>query len=173
MQGSTGRGKHQLITGNWQEFDSDGGAWDGLSGDDPLPLQQSWAYGEAMSEFGAQPLRLVCRRDGGVVASAQLVRNKLFGLLKPAVCFRGPLWHGLRPDDPAKSEMLAELKAKFPKRKFEVLLAMPEEASSPEAHQGMRRAGFRRIMTGYSIHLDGLGRRRGNTQAKPGPQMAQ
>lgn len=133
----------------WQEYDADGGAWDGLPGEAALPLQQSWAYGEAMRQFGAQPLRLVCKDDDGQAASAQLIQNRLLRFLRPAICFRGPLW----ADSLAaagRSASLKSLKSMFPKRRLEFLLAMPEQAESPEAHRVMRGAGFRRVMTGYS-----------------------
>lgn len=138
----------------WQEFDGGGAAWDRLPGEAPLPLQQSWAYGEAMRRFGARPLRLVCNNAGGRVASAQLIRNRLLRFLKPAICFRGPLWTGSDASQAlagaARTEKLAGLRAMFRKRRLEFLLVMPEQESGPEAHGMMRRAGFRRVMTGYS-----------------------
>ncbi len=145
------------VAGNWQNFDSGGAAWDGLSGNQPLPLQQSWGYGEAMRKFGAQPLRLVCCNDRKVIASAQLMRNRLLRFFKPAMCFRGPLWtdSAAAPDMAARSENLTGLRAMFSRRRLEFLLVMPEQETSPEAHGMMRGAGFRRVMTGYStIWLD-------------------
>ena len=145
------------MAGNWQNFDSDGAAWDGLSGHAPLPLQQSWRYGEAMRKFGAQPLRLVCCDHRKVIASAQLMRNRLLRFLKPAMCFRGPLWTESSdpPDMAARSENLTDLRAMFSRRRLEFVLVMTEQEASPEAHCMMRGAGFRRVMTGYStIWLD-------------------
>lgn len=146
------------ITGRvWIESDLSANAWDESPIDQPVALQQSYAYGEAVARQGATAIRLEYREGGRTLARAQIIQRQMFGPLKALALFRGPVWLE-ELDAHAASAAILSLKAQFKKRAGRFLFVMPEAEGGFDASMVMRGAGMRRVMTGYStVWLDLLG----------------
>lgn len=68
--------------------------WERMTEAAGAPLQQSWAYGEALQALGAGVLRarLRERRTGRDVALAQFILRRWMGRPRLALASRGPVW---------------------------------------------------------------------------------
>ena len=129
----------------------DAAGWQALAaGLDRLPLQQSWAYGEAVARFGARPTRLAFHAQGRPVALAQVMQRRLFGLVTLATAFRGPLWLDAEPDRAMQVAVLRRLTQGYRRWRWRFFVIMPEAAAGGHAQALMRAAGMRRVMTGFS-----------------------
>ena len=125
----------------------DAAGWQALAaGLDRLPLQQSWAYGEAVARFGARPTRLAFHARGRPVALAQVMERRLFRLATLATAFRGPLWLDPEPDRALQVAVLRRLTHGYRPWRWRFFVVMPDAA----ADGLMRAAGMRRVMTGFS-----------------------
>lgn len=122
---------------------------------DRLPLQQSWAYGDAMAAWGACVRRLILRREGESLAFAQIVDRRFFGLVRIGGLFRGPVFCSDGIDDVAREAVMAIALTWHRPLKGRFLFAMPELEDTEAAQALMRRLGLRQVVTGYStIWLD-------------------
>jgi hypothetical protein len=66
--------------------------WDALHRSAAGPLQQDWAWGEALAATGVPVLRArLDGDDGAPLALGQLITRRLAGLLAIGLCSRGPL----------------------------------------------------------------------------------
>jgi len=122
--------------------------WDQLHGTAGGSLQQSWAYGEAISALGVQVLRASVRDDQRrMVALIQVAVRRLLGYLVVGSCTRGPVW--------VQREVHHQAVYRAVRRAFRlpglcVLLWTPE-FDTPDSEQ----AGVTRVMTGMgTVMLD-------------------
>ncbi|WP_119418046.1 GNAT family N-acetyltransferase [Desertibaculum subflavum] len=123
-------------------------AWNALGAEMPFfPLEQAWAYGEAMAELGQSVSRIRVSAGGGT-ASAQLFARRVFGLWNVVQSVRGPAFAG---DSAAIPELLRELLTACPRGFPRVRLLMPELGA--DMHRAVTAAGLRRVLTGYHTQL--------------------
>ena len=133
--------------GDLEVTELDAAGWQALAaGLDRLPLQQSWAYGEAVARFGARPTRLAFHTRGRPVALAQVMERRLLRVATLATAFRGPLWLDPEPDRAMQVAVLRRLTHGYQPWRWRFFLVMPDAA----ADGLMRAAGMRRVMTGFS-----------------------
>lgn len=128
--------------------------WDRLHGAQGAALQQDWAFGAAFAEFGNRALRAEARVDGRTVALAQFSVRSFWGVADRALCSRGPVWvEAAEPD--VRAEVLHRLRREAPLRWPRAMFFTPDEPDGPEIRAFWRRAGLRRVMSGYStVTLD-------------------
>ena len=120
-----------------------------------LPLQQSWAYGEAMAAWRAGVHRLILRGDGEPLAFAQIVDRRLFGLARVGGLFRGPVFCRDDIDDVTRAAVMAPILARHKPLRARFLFTMPELRDTEAARALMRGLGRKQVVTGYStIWLD-------------------
>lgn len=67
-------------------------AWDELHEACVGPLQQHYAFGQAMQALGSTCLRARISQDGELFGIAQFMTRRPLGLLGLALCSRGPVW---------------------------------------------------------------------------------
>lgn len=125
-------------------------AWADVDQESPFPLQQHPTYGRALEQFGASTAQATILLDGLVIARALLVNRKFFGLLDFTTVFRGPVWCQPSLDETTKQQAIAILKQQFSAWRWNFLCAMPELASTDTNLGIMRRAGYQRVMSGFS-----------------------
>ncbi|MCX7272394.1 MAG: GNAT family N-acetyltransferase [Burkholderiales bacterium] len=133
----------------WNGLDRD--AWDSLHRTAAAPLQQDWAYGEAMRASGVQCLRAQVLADTGEpLAQAQFIARRVAWLVWNALCTRGPVFaETIRSQAPAKAQVYRALQREVPLRRPRVLLFSPDEPAGPAA--GLDR--LHRVITGQSTVL--------------------
>jgi hypothetical protein len=115
-------------------------------------LQQSWAYGQALSQLGVTVHRAQLYLDDRLVGLAQFQCRRLAFYMGLASCSRGPVW---APD--LGGELLAQgwrvLKQTIPTRAWRATVFSPDQTAEAMPPQAMR--GLQRVMTGYStVMLD-------------------
>ena len=115
-------------------------------------LQQSWAYGQALSQLGVTVHRAQIYLDDRLVGLAQFQCRRLAFYIGLASCSRGPVW---APD--VGGEVLAQawraLKQAVPTRAWRATVFSPDQTSASLPAQAMQ--GLHRVMTGYStVMLD-------------------
>lgn len=131
---------------HWSEHDRDD--WDAAHRAACGPLQQDWAYGDAMLSLLVPVLRARIELDGEPTALAQLLVRRWGRYGAVALCSRGPLWRReLGADD--KAGIYRALKRTLPLPGLRFLLVTPEQAAG-EAH-GL--SPLRRVLTGMSTVL--------------------
>lgn len=136
-------------------------AWDAFGAELPFfPLEQCWAYGEAMAGLGQSVSRAQVAVSAGS-ASAQLFARRVFGLWNVVQSVRGPTFAG---DPAAITPLLRELLAACPKGFPRIRLLMPELGA--EGHRAVTAAGVRRVLTGYHTQL--LDLRQGSATIRTG-----
>lgn len=123
--------------------------WERLTAD--APLQQAWAFGDALEEVGPPVLRAVARDGGAIRALAQFSIGNFFHVARWALCTRGPVWIG-DVSDAERAEILQRLRVEAPLKRPHAVVFMPD-APVGAAYPGL--AGLRRVMTGLNpVHLD-------------------
>jgi hypothetical protein len=116
--------------------------WDALHRSAAGPLQQDWAWGEALAATGVPVLRARLDGAGGEpLAIAQFITRRLAGLLSVGLCSRGPL---LLSNDPAHAAAACRAITRgIPLRRPRLVFVAPElEAALP---------GLQRMVTGQSV----------------------
>lgn len=108
------------------------------------PIEQSWAYGEALK--GTTARRGVVDADGDTVAMVQMFERRILSRARLAQIIRGPVWLTDEPDH----RVFAMIKKTFQLRAGTLLVWMPELVDHPDSIAAMRNAGLRRMTTGYS-----------------------
>lgn len=104
-------------------------AWNGFAGEGRLPLQQSWAYGEAIEQLGATCHRFVLEAEGQTVGLCQWHERHIAGLLTLATQIRGPLF---APDALPEQRMAARaalakaLRARYPIARLKLCVQTPD-----------------------------------------------
>ena len=110
-------------------------------------LQQSWAYGEALSTLGVQVQRVLLRADGALVGIAQLAARRWLGYLYLASCARGPVWSGAANSE-VRRRFLRLIQRTLPAKPWRVVLFSPD--STAEEMVESEWSGMVRVMTGYA-----------------------
>lgn len=123
-------------------------AWDEAHRSALAPLQQDWAYGDAMQGLGPRCLRARVEVDGRPLAWAQFMCRRVAALVSVALCSRGPFWAGT-PSAQDKARAYRLLARTVPLRRPRVVLFSPDEPLAPAAGVG----AMHRVMTGWSTVL--------------------
>jgi hypothetical protein len=149
--------------------------WDALHRSAAGPLQQDWAWGDALAAAGVPVLRgRLDREDGAPLALAQFIARRVAGLLSVGLCSRGPLFvagasaagpaggagleaAGVGPDvagvaEPSAAQLAAACRAftrSMPLGRPRLLFSAPETAAP--------LPGLHRVVTGQSVVLVDLG----------------
>jgi hypothetical protein len=125
-------------------------AWDALGAELPFwPLEQAWAYGEALAGLGQSVSRVHVTAAGGM-AAAQLFARRVFGIWNVVQSVRGPTFAA---EPQAISPLLREILLTCPTGLPRLRLLMPELAAGEAAHRAVTAAGLRRVLTGYHTQL--------------------
>lgn len=122
--------------------------WDGLHRSAAAPLQQDWAYGQALAAGGVTCLRARVVDAGQTIAQAQFIVRRIALLVSTALCTRGPVFSA-PADATIRSDIYRALKRTVPLRWPRVLLFSPDTPLTPDS--GL--AGLQRVVTGYSTVL--------------------
>lgn len=122
--------------------------WDAFHAAHAAPLQQDWAYGDALSALGARPLRCLVSHGGETVAIAQFGVRSLLGPLAVALCTRGPVWSA-SVGSARRQRFMRQMLRTMPVQWSCVKLVSPAEVDPREGGAG----NLHRVMTGYSTVL--------------------
>jgi hypothetical protein len=125
-------------------------SWDNIDPDTPLPLQQHWAYGKALEHFGSKSLKITFfDANNKKIAMALAAQRRFMGILRLTTVFRGPMWL-TNVSEEEKALALRELKRHFPKFKWNFLALLPEIHDDKQSIFPLKKAGYRKVMTGFS-----------------------
>ncbi|TNE67078.1 MAG: GNAT family N-acetyltransferase [Alphaproteobacteria bacterium] len=128
----------------------DAGLWSLLPGDQPIPLQQYWAYGAAMAAMGSIARQVLVMKAGRPVALGLTLSRRLYGFVGFTTLNRGPLWLEPGLDQDTRLSVLRALRRQFNPWRWNFLALQAELPDSAENTRLLRRAGYRRVMTGYN-----------------------
>jgi hypothetical protein len=130
----------QLPQADWEEFHS---AQRGA-------LQQSWAYGDALTSLGVNMRRAMVFEDGRLVAIAQFMCKRVLGYISLASCTRGPIF--LPELSPAqRADIYKRLRQSIPLPHLKVPLFSPD--CTGDELNPLQTRGLSRVMTGYATVL--------------------
>ena len=121
-------------------------------------LEQSWAYGEAMSmRPGTEVRRAIVRDRDGPAAAVQCFARRLGPAVTLVQILRGPVW--VRPGLSGNQELAAFrcIDATIKRGPRELLFWTPEQHGPAETDALMRQFGRRRIITGFGSAIVDLG----------------
>jgi hypothetical protein len=133
-------------------------AWDKAHASARAPLQQHWAYGSALQDFGARCLRCMVMQDDQPLALAQFLVRRYAGLLEIALCTRGPVWldtlqsPSATPTDEQRELRRAAhrlIRRELPLHGLRLVLFSPDLTDAGAA--GVDK--LQRVMTGYATVL--------------------
>lgn len=116
----------------------------------PLPLQQHPTYGRALETFGATAKQATFSSGATVVGHALLIERRFFGLISFTTIFRGPVWRDPATPDEVKSAAYTALKKLSSPWRWNFICVMPEQPHSDSMQPFMQKAGYRRVMSGFS-----------------------
>lgn len=117
----------------------------------PAPLEQSWAYGEAIAAGSPyRPVRGVFRHEGRVIAVVQALVWPIAGTVRLVKVTRGPLFLDPEPAPQLRMTVFRMIRDRWPLARANALFWTPELTDGPDATQLMRALGMRRTVTGYS-----------------------
>lgn len=115
------------------------------------PIEQSWAYGDAIAASSPyRPVRGVFRRNGRPVALVQALVWSVAGTVRLVKVVRGPLFLDPEPDPELRIAVFRLIRDRWQLARANALFWTPELADGPQAVQLMRTLGMRRTVTGYS-----------------------
>lgn len=119
------------------------------------PLEQSWAYGEAVAtQHGQAVERHLIAVDGQPLALLQAFRKSYWRIGITRI-LRGPAWLVDPLADPRAARVCSSIAARYRDRRLTFLSWLPELPEDPRSAQLIERHGLRRVVTGYSsIWLD-------------------
>lgn len=123
-------------------------------------LQQSWAYGEALTALDVVIHRAMVWEGDRLLAVAQFMCRRFAGYLSLASCSRGPVW-GVDVSMAQRQAVYRQLRQGLPLPGLKVVLFSPDRSSAQIQEAELK--GLSRVMTGYSTVLLDL--------QKPLPQL--
>jgi lipid II:glycine glycyltransferase (peptidoglycan interpeptide bridge formation enzyme) len=113
-------------------------------------VQQSWAYGEALTSLGVNMRRAMVWEDGRLVAIAQFMCKRMLGYISLASCTRGPIFlPELGPTQ--RADVYKRLRQSIPLARLKVPLFSPDRTT--EQLDPAETKGMSRVMTGYATVL--------------------
>lgn len=130
--------------------------WEALyRGAGRTPLEQSWAYGDAVAAQHGQTIeRHVIASGGRPVALLQAFR-KSYWCIGITRILRGPVWLADPFADPCAVLVCGSIAARYRDRRLGFLSWMPELPEDKRSIALIEALGLRRVVTGYaSIWLD-------------------
>lgn len=114
------------------------------------PLEQSWAYGEAVAaHHGQDSERHVILHDGQPLALLQAFRKRYWRVGVTRI-LRGPLWLIDPLDDARATVVCRSIAARYHSRRLAFLSWLPELPDDPRSAALIEAEGLRRVVTGYS-----------------------
>lgn len=121
--------------------------WDeGLTTAEKSGLQQCWAYGEAIADFGHGVKRMFIHQDMRLVGVCQLLTYRVPpGLAQIHLALRGPIWMP-DVDTDTKAQTCSLLRKQHSWLRRDFLLLQPE--STEEDY--LTKIGMHKVMTGYA-----------------------
>ena len=138
---------------------------------DRSPLEQSWAYGDAMASCYGQTIdRVVIQHGKRVLAVMQVFHKRLFGFASVIRIVRGPLFLDDTPEA-LRFDVYRAVRRIFSFRCWKVPLWLPNALDEPEVHFMTQRGSRRRwpprpTSDGLRRHRAGRGTRR---RSRSGP----
>ena len=115
-------------------------------------LQQSWAYGEALTRLGVRVHRALAEVDGQPAGIAQFICRRIPGYLSLASCTRGPVWDPMLGAE-ARRALYRRMRGELPAPRLRVVLFSPDQTRAELDPAEV--TGLWRVMTGYStVMLD-------------------
>lgn len=133
----------------WQPCERD--EWEErLSAAGRPPLEQAWAYGEAVAtQHGQRAERHLITCDGAPAALLQSF-HKAYWRLGVTRILRGPLWLIDPLADARGAEICRSIAQRWRRHPTRFLSWLPELLDDPRSAALIERAGLRRVVTGYS-----------------------
>lgn len=114
------------------------------------PLEQSWAYGEAVAaHHGQDSERHVILYGGQPLALLQAFRKRYWRVGVTRI-LRGPLWLIDPLDDARATVVCRSIAARYRSRRLDFLSWLPELPDDPRSAALIEAEGLRRVVTGYS-----------------------
>jgi hypothetical protein len=89
-------------------------------------LQQSWAYGAAISSMGGRIERAEIVESGETICFVQIVAKRILGFVQIVLISRGPIWRD-DVDIETRRAAISELRRNTPGQGVRFLLATPEQ----------------------------------------------
>lgn len=125
--------------------------WEGLlSAAGRSPLEQSWAYGEAVAaRHGQQVERHIVTCDGTPAALLQSF-HKICWRLAITRILRGPLWLIDPLADRRGAEICRSIAGRWRRHPLRFLSWLPELPDDPRSTALIEATGLRRVVTGYA-----------------------
>lgn len=124
--------------------------WDKAFASAPYPVQQDWAYGDAMMALGSGVLRAQIKKDRKTLALAQFTVRRFGGVVFSAVCSLGPVFLGEFSQE-EKREIYQTLRQALPLARPRALIFTP----ACDQPGDLSLKGMKRVMTGYaSVIMD-------------------
>lgn len=124
--------------------------WQNICLDTPVPLQQHPLYGRALQAFGAEASQVFFLKQDQKIGTALLINRKFLGAFRLTTLFRGPLWTSVDIDPATETACLQALRAEYAPWKWNFLAAIPEGEAGGQTNARYKKAGFRRVMSGFS-----------------------
>ncbi len=117
-------------------------------------FQQAWAYGAIFDHGKLQVDRFIVMKQGVAIAMGQIVTRRILGLIKFSMLLKGPVWLEKVSDD-HKTQILHEIKIRYPLKRFCFFAFSPEDDSfsSANKHKIYEKLEFHQIVTGNSTVL--------------------
>ncbi|HMA14415.1 MAG: GNAT family N-acetyltransferase [Bacteroidota bacterium] len=133
----------------WQPCARD--QWDSLIGSaGKSPLEQAWAYGEAVAAQHGQQVERHLITCGGTPAALLQSFHKTYWRLGVTRILRGPLWLIDPLADPRGAEICRGIARRWRRHPTRFLSWLPELPDGPRSAALIEGAGLRRVVTGYS-----------------------
>lgn len=123
--------------------------WQGMHARLGGALQQSWAYGEALTSLGVRIHRVMATESGVPVVLAQFMVRRIAGYLSLASCTRGPVFEE-NLSGAQRCDALKQIQRAIPTRPLRVTLFGPE---GPEDAVQEEVRGLKKVMTGHATVL--------------------
>lgn len=137
--------------------------WDAVDADRPLPVQQHWAYGLAAAAMGGRVRQVTMTVHGRSVAIGLMGTRRIARLIQLSSLLRGPVWLPAAQVGPdRRAAIFKALAQTHPKHRWCFLAVQPDWPASNTADWDgdvdtgargdavLRRAGLRRVMSGFS-----------------------
>lgn len=116
---------------------------------DPAPLQQHPAYALTLQALGTRATFYQIKRpDSSLLATLLILERSFFSMLTVMTQLRGPCFMATPTADEERAIYPLIQKLACPWR-WRFLIQSPNQANSVEAHKALRRAGLKRVTTGF------------------------
>lgn len=125
-------------------------SWSFADKNQPFPLQQHPVYALSLQAFGSTASQVTFSLNGNAIGHAVLAHRKLFGAIRLTTLFRGPTWFNSTISDEQRLMCLKALRSSYSPWRWNFLAVLPEEAEDTHHASFYKKAGLKRVMTGFS-----------------------